>query len=83
MRVKEVEVFAYKASTTLGLMEATATTAIAMPFLWLEIDGIGAVVEMPPKAVALPPKGRVPTPENVPRLLLWQVSTSESQEREG
>ena len=46
------------------MMEITPNTVEVVPFLQRELSNIGIAIS-PSKMVALPPKGHVPTPEQI------------------
>ena len=59
-----VEAFAYLDYISIGMMEITPDTVEVLPFLQRELSNIGIAIN-PSKTVALPPKGHVPTPEQI------------------
>ena len=59
-----VEAFAYLEDISVGMMEITPDTVEVVHFLKRELANIGIAIN-PRKTVALPPKGRVPTPEEI------------------
>ena len=59
-----VEAIAYLDGITMGMMEITPDTVEVVLFLQRELSNIGIAIN-PSKTVALPPKGHVPTPEQI------------------
>ena len=59
-----VEAFAYLDDISIGMTEITPDTVEVVPFLQRKLANIGIAIN-PRKTVALPPKGRVPTPEEI------------------
>ena len=59
-----VEAFAYLDDISIGMSEITPDTVRVVPFLQHELCKIGITMN-PSKTVALPPKGHVPTPEEI------------------
>ena len=71
-----VEAFAYLDDISIGMMEITPDTVEVVPFLQRELSNIGIAIN-PSKTVALPPKGHVPTPEQIALLEGIGVSIAE------
>ncbi|CAN0328772.1 unnamed protein product, partial [Scytosiphon promiscuus] len=59
-----VEAFAYLDDISIGMSEITPNTVRVVPFLQHELCEIGIAIN-PSKTVALPPKGHVPTSEEI------------------
>ena len=62
--LRGVEAFAYLDDISIGMMEMIPDTVEVVPFLQRELSNIGIAIN-PSKTVALPPKGHVPTPEQI------------------
>ena len=71
-----VDAFAYLDDISIGMMEITPDTVKVVPFLQRELSDIGIAIN-PSKTVALPPKGHVPTPEQIVLLEGIGVSIAE------
>ena len=56
--------FAYFDDISIGMSEITPDTVRVVPFLQHDLCEIG-IAKNPSKTVALPPKGHVPTPEEI------------------
>ena len=69
-----VEAFAYLDDSSIGMMEITPDTVEVV--LQRELSNIGIAIN-PSKTVALPPKGHVPTPEQIALLQGIGVSIAE------
>ena len=69
-----VEAFAYLGDSSIGMMEIVPDTVEVVPLLQREPSEIGIAIN-PSKTVALPAKGHVLTPEQIP---LLKVSASAS-----
>ena len=61
---RRVEAFAYLDDISIGVSEITPDTVRVVPFLQHELCELGIAIN-PSKTVALPPKGHVPTPEEI------------------
>ena len=61
---KGVEAFAYVDDISIGMVEVTSDIVDVVLFLQRELAGIGIAMN-PSKTVALPPKGHVPTLEEI------------------
>ena len=59
-----VEAFAYLDDISIGMMEFTPDPVEVVPFPQRELSNIGIAIN-PGKTVAMPPKGHVPTPEQI------------------
>ena len=59
-----VEAFAYLNDISIDISEITPETVKVVPFLQHELCELGIAIN-PSKTVALPPKGHVPTPEEI------------------
>ena len=64
---KGVEAFAYLDDVSIGMVEVTSDTVDVVPFLQRELASIGIVMSAS-KKLALPPKGHVPTLEEIAQL---------------
>ena len=71
-----VEAFAYLDDIIIGMIEITPDTVEVVPFLQRELPNIGIAIN-PSKTVTLPPKGHVPTPEQIALLEGISVSIAE------
>ena len=71
-----VEAFAYLDDISIGIMEITPDTVEVVLFLQRELFNIGIAIN-PSNTVALPPKGHVPTPEQIALLEGIGVSIAE------
>ena len=71
-----VEAFAYLDDISIGMMEIIPDTVEVVPFLQRELSNISIAIH-PSKMVALPPKGDVPTPEQIALLEGIGVSIAE------
>ena len=74
--LRGVEAFAYLDDISIGMMEITPDTVEVVPFLQRELSNIGIAIN-PSKTIALPPKGHVPTPEQIALLEGIGVSIAE------
>ena len=63
-KARVVEAFAYLDDISIGMVQITPDTVGVVPFLMRELSNIGSAIN-PSKTVALPPKGHVPTPEQI------------------
>ena len=61
---RRVEAIAYLDDISIGMMEITSDSVEVVPFLQRELSNIGIAIN-PSKTVALPPKGHVPTQEQI------------------